>query len=673
MASKKYTNALIHETSPYLLQHAHNPVDWRAWNDETLAIAKRENKLLIISIGYSACHWCHVMEHESFEDEAVAKLMNTHFLPIKVDREERPDIDDVYMTACQMITGRGGWPLNAIALPDGRPIWAGTYFPKEKWMEILEQFRKIQQVQPSKLEDAARSIINSMETAMKENTNSGKSLTEDNMAQLVEDFLSIIDYQHGGRRGAPKFPMPSNWMLLMEYNALHPKEKISTALEVTLLGMARGGIFDHLEGGFARYAVDSRWLVPHFEKMLYDNAQLLSVYSKAYNHTGQEIYKTTIDKTVQFARGNWLDETGGWYAALDADSEGVEGKYYVWSAEEIDAVLENPIERKFFKSYYGITPSGNWEGKNILEIHQYQPNTADSELNQELKEIIRKAENKLLKHRNQRVKPGLDDKILTAWNGLMVTGLIDAYTAIKDDSFLALAEHTLKFLLSKVRREDGGLFRNYKNGHATINGFLDDYAYVIQACIDFYEISGQVKYLEEADQLAEYVLNHFQDDTSPLLYYTSDLDHQLVIRKKETTDNVIPASNSAIAFNLSRLSVLLDRSTYGQRSKEMLHQMASEITGTGQLAYHSNWLRVALYQEALEIVVMGEDFKNTIRRLKRATNRPAIFMGHTHEEVLPYMSGRGSVKETTIYVCQNRACQLPTTDIEEAIKIIERV
>ncbi len=370
----QHTNQLIHETSPYLLQHAHNPVDWYAWNDKSLQRAKEENKLLLISIGYSSCHWCHVMEHESFEDSAVAAVMNEHFINIKVDREERPDIDDVYMTACQLSSGGAcGWPLNSFALPDGRPVWAGTYFPKKNWLEILEYFRKTYAEEPDKLHDYANRLVegvrhHGIDTVLKGDE---PALTPKNAEDVTKIFLSRMDSKLGGRRGSPKFPMPNNWQYLMHYAAGYDHKEAAATVVTTLDKMMEGGIYDQLEGGFARYSTDDRWLVPHFEKMLYDNGQLVSLYAQGYAWTGKKEYLDVVQQTLDFIDTYWSDPSGGFYSSFDADSEGEEGKYYVWTVAELNGLIPDAIDKELFFSYYDIKPQGNWEhGKNILNRHR---------------------------------------------------------------------------------------------------------------------------------------------------------------------------------------------------------------------------------------------------------------------------------------------------------------
>jgi uncharacterized protein YyaL (SSP411 family) len=492
----KHTNSLVHETSPYLLQHAHNPVDWKAWNDQALGEAKAHDKLLLISIGYAACHWCHVMEHESFEDEAVAKIMNTHFVNIKVDREERPDIDQIYMDACQLMNGNGGWPLNAIALPDGRPIFAGTYFKKEDWKKLLIYFGDIYPIKKEELEERANQIQQGVQSFDLVELNLGEpDFKKEDLDEIWENWKSKIDYNAGGRIGAPKFPMPSNWEFLLKYTFFTKEKEAKRAVVSTLDNMMMGGIYDHIGGGFARYAVDGIWKVPHFEKMLYDNGQLVSLYAQACAHFNNPEYKTVVEETLTWLEREMTDPSGGFYASLDADSEGVEGKFYVWDEDEIDEILAN--DAAILKKYWSIESGGNWEEGNILYAKKLIPDFC-IEHNLEERSFIQTlnvAKAKLLKARNQRIKPGLDDKILTSWNALMLKGLIDAYRYLENENYLNLALKNAHFIIENQLKNDGRLYRNYKNGTSSINGFLDDYSFTIEAFIALYEVTGDVFWL----------------------------------------------------------------------------------------------------------------------------------------------------------------------------------
>ena len=670
----KHTNALIHESSPYLLQHAHNPVDWHPWNDETLAKAKAEDKMMIISIGYAACHWCHVMEHESFEDSTVAAQMNEDFICIKIDREERPDIDDVYMTACQLSSGRGcGWPLNAFALPDGRPVWAGTYFPKDQWMNVLSQFATLKETNPDRLEESATKITAGIQSTSAVSIKTAQQeYTADQLSEIATDFLSNIDYTDGGRMGAPKFPMPNNYEFLLQYHQLTNNGRALKAATITLDKMARGGIYDQIGGGFARYSVDSFWLAPHFEKMLYDNGQLISLYSHAYQATKNPLYKDVVVATIGFAERELSDPAGGYYSSLDADSEGEEGKYYVWQATEIDALLTDTHEAKIYKDYYYIKPEGNWEHTNILYRKGGDITAKHGITTDQLKSIITKGDRLLFEARQHRIRPGTDDKVLTSWNGLMLKGLVDAYRALGDKAYLTSALNTANFLTKHMLQSDGSLYRNYKNGKSTINAFLDDYATVIDAFIGVYEVTFDEKWLTLALQLTTHVKEHFYDEQSGMFFYTSDLDAALIARKMELSDNVIPASNSMMARNLHRLGILMYDSEMITTAEQMMRNMIDDITSSKQPNFYSNWCQLysTLTTPPYEVAVLGPDAQQVASKLQSHYMPHAIYLGGTSEGTLALLQDKLQVGETVIYVCQNKVCKLPTSDVEQALQLM---
>ena len=552
-------NALIHESSPYLLQHAYNPVDWHPWNEETLAKAKEEGKLLIVSIGYAACHWCHVMEHESFEDSTVAAMMNEHFLPIKVDREERPDVDDIYMSAAQLITGSGGWPLNAFALPDGRPVWAGTYFPKERWMDILRQFAELKDNDPDRLERSADQLTKGINTLDAVIPAAPKDVSKEDVSQMANLLLKQMDQIHGGRRGSPKFPMPNNQAYLLKYATTYGHEPTLESVLTSLDRMALGGIYDQVGGGFARYSVDSIWLVPHFEKMLYDNGQLVSLYSDAYRLTKDPLYKHVVTQTLSYIEREMTDGRGRFYSSLDADSEGEEGKFYVWSEDEIEDLFVDERLSNLVKTFYNTTRDGNFEGHNILHVTSKPEVFAkvhDISV-EELRETIASGNEALLEERAKRVRPGLDDKILTSWNALMIKGYVDAHKALPQEGYLDKAKTAMSALLGDQIQEDGRLLRNHKDGKSSINAFLDDYAITIDALLSLYEVTFDEVYISTSQQLLDYAIEHFSNQESGLFFFTSDLDPALVARKSELGDNVIPGSNSIMARNLLKLGELL--------------------------------------------------------------------------------------------------------------------
>jgi uncharacterized protein len=673
----RHTNALIHESSPYLLQHAHNPVDWQPWGEAALSKAQRENKLLIISIGYAACHWCHVMEHESFEDSTVAALMNEHFVAIKVDREERPDVDDVYMSAAQLITGSGGWPLNAFALPDGRPIWAGTYFPKDRWMDILNRFAELKNTDYPKLESSAQQLtegIGNLDAVALVQTYDDYPSTL--ISSISERFLQQMDLVEGGRKGAPKFPMPNNWEYLLKYADVSGDPKVLDAVLTTLNKMAMGGIYDQVGGGFARYSTDGIWKAPHFEKMLYDNAQLMSLYAQAFQRTKDPMYQRVIEESMAFIRRELSAPDGGFYSSLDADSEGEEGKYYVWKAEEIDALVSDTRKAALYKEYYNVSPSGNWEnGTNILHITQDATKLEDAYAMSEgeLSKTIQEINKILLSARSERIRPALDDKILTSWNALMIKGHVDAYRALRDPEYLDEAIMNAHFILKNQMSDDGRLNRNYKNGKSTINAFLDDYANLIQALTALYEVTFDESWLNVAKDLTEYVIAHFYNPENGMFYYTSDIDAPLVARKMELGDNVIPGSNSMMARNLARLGEIYDDKDWMQKSDQMLSNMMSTIGSIQQPSFYSNWLQLLFdkVHAPYEVVVIGPEAIDVSHELMSHYSRNSFFMGGIVESSLPLLLYKYVEDETMIYVCQNKVCKFPVQEIDQAIRLMK--
>jgi uncharacterized protein YyaL (SSP411 family) len=665
-----YTNALIHETSPYLLQHAHNPVDWYPWCAEALEKAKKENKMLLISIGYAACHWCHVMEHESYEDTAVANIMNANFICIKVDREERPDVDQVYMNAAYLISGSGGWPLNAFAMPDGKPFYAATYFPKERWMQVLKYFADLYKNERQKLQEQADYLskgIRDIENVPKNTSQVSYSLTTLN--EMFSKLNQSIDRTDGGLKGAMKFPMPSIWEFLLQYNYLSSNKEALADVEITLDHMAIGGIYDQVGGGFARYATDSYWHAPHFEKMLYDNAQLVSLYSHAFRVTGNPLYKKIAYETIAFVKRELTSPEGGFYSSLDADSEGEEGKYYVWSENEIKEILGN--DAALFNDYFGITNKGNWEpNKNIPDRNEGDKNTAQKynlTETQLLKKIdVLKA--KLLEVREKRIQPNTDDKILTSWNALMAKGLIDAYQAFGEPEFLQMATTNIDFLLRNMSTKDYSLYRNYKNGKETIPAFLDDYAFLIGALIDYYQVTFDESYLQKANDFTQYVNQHFFDKSSGMFFYTDDQYSNLIARKMEVSDNVIPSSNSEMAKNLFLLGEYFENKNYELQSEQLVKNVADNIKkSTGD---YSNWAQVLalLVKPPYEIAIVGNDWKKKLSEFQKHYLPNAIYLGGNSEGNLSLLENKLVAEKTMIYVCENKTCQRPVEEVAEALK-----
>ncbi len=666
---KNPNNHLAGSDSPYLLQHKDNPVNWYPWGEEALKKAKAENKLLVISIGYAACHWCHVMEHESFEDSVVAAVMNRNFVSIKVDREQRPDIDNIYMTAAQMITGRGGWPLNVIALPDGRPVYAGTYFPKEQWIKFLKYFAKMWQDEPEKLIEQAEKItqgIRQMDVVPKVTEKS--EFNRGDLEVIWAGFETYIDPVKGGRRGAPKFPMPDNWEYLMAYSELENNEKAASAAERTLDAMANGGIYDQVGGGFARYSTDEDWHIPHFEKMLYDNAQLVSLYSHGWQWKKKTRYRDVIYETLEFVNRELRSPEGGFFSSLDADSEGEEGKFYVWTAEEFRALLGD--DAGFIMDYFDVSENGNWEhGKNVLRITEALGEVAARHglSEEQAMETIRRAKKKLLEARSTRVRPGLDDKILTAWNALMMEGFTDAYLAFGEKKFLESALKNARFIEEKMMNEDYSLLRNYKDGHASIPAFLDDYALLINAYIKLYEATFDEHWLQNAQGLSSYAKKHFLDPESGLFYYTTDDDPSLIARKMEISDNVIPSSNSAMAMGLFRLGHYFYSDSDLEMARQMLHNVREQLLK--QPAYFSNWARLLLLEvhPPYEVAITGPGAHEALLEFGRYYLPDVLFSGAEEEGSLELLKGKFQNKRT-IYVCQNKVCQKPVHTVSDALK-----
>ena len=668
-----YTNALIHETSPYLLQHAHNPVDWYPWGDEALDKAKKENKMLLISVGYAACHWCHVMEHESYEDTVVANIMNKNFVCIKVDREERPDVDQVYMNAAYLINGNGGWPLNALAMPDGKPFFAGTYFPKDKWIQLLEYFSDLYKNQKQKLEEQADHLskgINDIENVPKNTT--PVSFTATTLDEMFSTLSPRIDMDKGGTKGSMKFPMPSIWEYLLQYYYLNKNENALKAVETTLQHMAYGGIYDQVGGGFSRYATDPNWHAPHFEKMLYDNAQLASLYSHAFQLTKNPLYKRIVYETIAFVKRELTSPEGGFYSSLDADSEGEEGKFYVWSKDELKDILGNDAE--IFSDYFGITSKGNWEpGKNIPDIIEGEKNiekkydlSAD-----ELQNKIDELKLKVLKEREKRIRPQTDDKILTAWNALMAKGLMDAYKTFGEKDFLQMAETNIDFLLKNISTKDDALYRNYKNGKATIPAFLDDYAFLISALIDYYQVNFNENYLQKANDLTQYVDQHFFDKTTGMYFYTDDQHSNLIARKMEVPDNVIPSSNSEMAKNLLVLGLYFENGNYESQSAQLVKNVIDDIKKNP--GYYSNWAQVMALQtkSPFEVAILGNEWQQKLSEFHKHYLPNTIYLGGVNEGNLSLLQNKLVNGKTFIYVCENKTCRLPVESVEAAVQQIK--
>ncbi|MCU4176837.1 thioredoxin domain-containing protein [Carboxylicivirga sp. N1Y90] len=657
------SNKLIAETSPYLLQHAHNPVHWYAWGEEAFERARNEDKLILISVGYSACHWCHVMEHESFEDEEVANLMNAHFICVKVDREERPDVDQIYMEAVQILTGRGGWPLNCFALPDGRPVWGGTYFPKNQWLEVLTSLSALYTNEREKLLDQAKQLTKGIRSNDFPNIVTTVPSIDEEL--IISNTKVRFDNTYGGYGGAPKFPMPVSLNLAHQLGVLKGDEELMDFVCLTLDKMASGGIYDQAGGGFSRYSVDERWFAPHFEKMLYDNAQLLSLYSNAYKTSGKKLYERIVEETFQFLQRELQSPEGAFYSALDADSEGVEGKFYTWTRSELKEILGE--DEHFFK-YFEISDGGNWEhGVNILHGSiTREEYAANNNLDfPAFQTNLQASLDKLLEVRKGRVRPGLDDKILTAWNALTITGLCDAYQAFGDDKYKQAAERAMQYLLKVVKQDDGRLLRTSKSGVAKIDAFLDDYALMIEAFLSLYQITFNTDYYIEALALNKLVLRDFYDESKGVIYYTSDKGEQLIARKTDAQDNVIPSSMATMAKNLMQLSQLGEHSEFRDIAQMLIAKMYEQAEKNP--SYYARWalLSVLDNQHLQEIAILGTDVDSYRKQLQKRLIPGVVYAGSVSDNDQIFLLKDRYVKgQTLIYKCENKVCELPITSPE---------
>jgi uncharacterized protein YyaL (SSP411 family) len=664
-------NHLVNESSPYLLQHAHNPVDWYPWNDEAWEKAKKEDKLVLVSIGYSSCHWCHVMEHESFENEATAKLMNEYFICIKVDREERPDVDQVYMAAVQLLTGSGGWPLNCFCLPNGKPLYGGTYYPNATWNDVLVKLNTFYKENKEKANQYGEELtqgINQMES-FHLNTAEQKFHLDD-VKKIVDNWRKYFDLVEGGPNRAPKFPMPNNYEFLLHYNYVTKDESILNYVLLTLDKMAFGGIYDQIGGGFARYSTDALWKAPHFEKMLYDNAQLVSLYSHAYQLTKKELYKEVVYQTLEWIEREMTNKVGGFYSALDADSEGVEGKYYVWKKDELEALLGERF--RIFAEYYNVNETGHWEHDNYILLRKESDEHIAQKNNlsvHQLNQIINNSNKVLLAEREKRIRPGLDDKQLTSWNALMIKAYSDASVAFDDEELHYAAGKGVHVILTKLLEENGRLFHSYKNGRASIDGFLEDYAFTIEALISYYQAVPDDLYLDIAKKIADYTIEHFYDKESGMFWFTSDTSPELISRKKEIVDNVIPSSNSSMAKSLFYLGKYYGENRYIEIATQMLANVKDAMATYG--SSYSNWAMLMLHLTApfYEIVITGPQADDRRVELQLHYLPNSIITADAEgTSRLPILLERYVEGKILIYVCENNTCKLPVETVGEALK-----
>jgi uncharacterized protein YyaL (SSP411 family) len=671
-----HTNRLIHETSPYLLQHAHNPVQWYPWGEEALQKAKTEDKPILVSIGYAACHWCHVMERESFEDESTATIMNEHFVNIKIDREERPDLDHIYMDAVQAMTGSGGWPLNVFLTPDAKPFFGGTYFPPQRafnrssWKEVLESVRHAYTEKKHEIESQAENLTAHMVSANAfgmQKQGDDILFSEEQLQAIADNILTQADTVWGGFGRAPKFPQTASIQNLLRHYHFTGQD---TALRQALLSldkMIEGGIYDQLGGGFARYSTDTEWLAPHFEKMLYDNALLVGVLSEAYQLTRNEKYARTIRETLGFIEREMTSDENGFYSALDADSEGVEGKFYTWSRKEIEHVLGK--EAELFCSFYDVTEKGNWEHTNILHIPEPvdvfagKQNLAEEECTYRLNA----SREKLLQYRSGRIRPLLDDKILLGWNAMMNTAYSKAWAALGEEAWRNKAIANIEFLEKRMTAANGHWYHTYKNGKAKVPAFLDDYACLVQAYIHLQEITGEGGYLHKAAALTRLVIDHFRDEESGFFFYTHQDQQDVILRKKEVYDGATPSGNAVMAGNLLYLSVVYDQKDWRAIAENLVGSLGKAIvrhpTSFGVWAQNLQLMVHGL----LEIAITGQRAKAFLRPvLERYIPNKILQAAETDTKEFALLTGkiRGNEAPAAFYLCRDYTCKAPYPTVE---------
>ena len=682
-------NRLARETSPYLLQHAHNPVDWYPWGEEALGRARAEDKPVLLSIGYSACHWCHVMERESFEDEATAKLMNEGFVCVKVDREEHPDLDMIYMNAVQIMTGSGGWPLNVFLTPELKPFYGGTYFPPDErhgmpsFKAVLERVSRAYREQRGKV-DASGTQILSYVNQLSKAVPSRDMLTEDLLLTALRDLKTRFDDRLGGWGAAPKFPNAAGIGLLLRVHRRHHDSEALRMAELTLEKMALGGIYDQLGGGFHRYATDARWLIPHFEKMLYDNALLVVAYLEAYQVTRRPLFTRVARECLDYVLREMTAPEGGFFCAEDADSEGVEGKYYVWTPEEVVTVAGAEAGRAFC-AYYDVRPDGNWEGHSILHITRPTEEAA-RELGiaaEKLEARVAEAKGKLLAVRAGRVHPGLDDKTLTSWNGLMISAFARGYQVLEDSRYLEGARQAARFVLGTLRSGDGGLLRTYRRGSARLEGCLDDYVFMAAACLDLYETDFDAAWVREARALLDRAVDRFWDPEDGAFFFTPADQKDLVLRSKTGYDGALPSGNSVAALALLRLARLTGEEAYADRAVAILRSYREPLEQMPAAFGALLWALDFYLDTAKEVALVGpsaaaemREFLRLIRR-RFVPNKVVAFSeaeAAQGSEAMPLLQGKVALGgRPTAYLCEHFRCKAPTTDREMFEKMLTAV
>lgn len=678
-------NELVHENSPYLLQHAHNPVHWQPWGTKALELAKELDKPILVSIGYSACHWCHVMERESFEIEATAAIMNEHFINIKIDREERPDIDHIYMDAVQAMTGSGGWPLNVFLTPDAKPFYGGTYFPPVKafnrssWTDLLLDLADAWKNRRDEMEEQAEKIIEHLKksnnlSAIKNSVISEgayKSFTKEDCITIKNNILAIADKGEGGFGKAPKFPQTFTINCLIQLAYFLKDEEALSHAEFSLIKMLHGGIYDQLAGGLCRYSTDDEWLAPHFEKMLYDNALFITALSNAYLLTKKEIFKEAVENVCDFIFAEMSNKDGGYYAAIDADSEGVEGKFYVWDKPEIENILGK--DAAFFNAYFDVSADGNWEHKNILRVLRPLETVAkELEINiEDAKKVIAKSKEKLHVERNKRIRPGTDDKILLSWNALLITAFCKAYAVLQNDKYKTAAISLYNFIEDKYRDKNENYFHTYKNGLAKYPAFLDDYTYLVEACIHLQEITAEEKYLHKAQKITSYIFENFEDKESPFFYFTTTKQDDVVIRKIEIYDGATPSANAVMAQNLIYLSHVFNNKEYYQKAVTMLDSLKTIIVKhPGSFGVWAS-TSINLAFGINEIAIVGKSMMPALKNVLNEYLPNKILQSSFNKSDMFLLKDRPILKDLSIYLCRDFACTAPLFDIKQLMDEIQ--
>ncbi|KXG75449.1 thioredoxin domain-containing protein [Thermotalea metallivorans] len=673
-------NRLVKEKSPYLLQHAYNPVDWFPWGDEAFVKAKAEDKPIFLSIGYSTCHWCHVMERESFEDAEVAEVLNRYFVAIKVDREERPDIDHIYMSFCQAMTGHGGWPLTVILTPDRRPFFAGTYFPKRSkyghpgLMDLLYRIWDAWKNRRDELEKSSIEITQAVQSSVLDSTQD--QLPQETIHDAYKELKHFFDPVYGGFGKAPKFPTPHHLSFLLRYYAATGEEEALAMVEKTLDGMYKGGIFDHIGFGFARYSTDQKWLVPHFEKMLYDNALLTIAYLEAFQATGNYRYAEIAEKVFTYILRDMSPVEGGFYSAEDADAEGIEGKFYVFDVQEVKEVLGEEDGQLFCK-YYDIQPRGNFEGKSIPNL--IGVSLADLEKDQELKERLSLCREKLYHYREQRIHPYKDDKILTAWNGLMIAAAAMAGRILDNIAYIHAAKKAAGFIMNHLVNEEGRLLARYRDGEAAYLAYIDDYAFFIWGLIELYEATFETIYLEKAIGLTRDMIHLFWDEKEGGFFLYGKDSEPLIVRPKEIYDGATPSGNSVATMNMLRLARMTGDRELEEKAMAQFYIFGGNVKENPNAYTHFMMAFLFANMPTKQVVIAGERGKEDTKRMLAELDRrflpfaTVIFNDGAEalHRLVPFVKNQGRIGNTaTAYICENFACNIPTSDMAQFTKML---